>query len=191
MTLFTPVGRLLPLHQFRQRLAEGADPNEIWRAEHGTSFVMHMPLLSAVRNKSPEYLKILLRHPRTDLQVADLQGRTALHMAAEYDQVQALRMLCEAGALNERDSNGRTPLFLAAKWGLHDIVRALLDQGADPDIPDDSGERPVDLVRRLLAQNSGLQDTLMLLTFHARSRLTAIATAADSSGRGVEANRRM
>lgn len=191
MTLFTPVGRLLPLHLFCQRLAKGADPNEIWRAQHRNSLEMRMPLLSAVMANTTEYLRILLDHPLTDLRVGDLQGRTALHLAAEHDHAQALRMLCDAGALNEQDLNGRSPLFLAAERGLHDIVRALLDQGADPDTRDDSGERPVDAVRRLQAQNSGLQDTLLLLAFHDRSRLAAITATADISGRGAETLRRM
>lgn len=254
MTLFTPQGHLLPLYLFRQRLSERADPNEIWRTQHGNELVVRMPLLSAVSpTKVVDYLSLLVGHPHTTIGVADLQGRSALHLAAEQGNVPALEMLCAAGApVDARDATGLTPLhnactpvnaesmkillayganpntsdffertalhesviapyswvgmvekkvagllgagcgvdgqdlegntalFLAACSGFHRVVGMLLEQGANPDIRNDVGERPLDGARRLLLSGSSqnleaVSRVADLLTLHTRNRLSAVA----------------
>ena len=41
---------------------------------------------------------------------------------------------------------GRTPLYEAADWGHLDVVRALLNAGADKTIADQFGFKPIDVV---------------------------------------------
>ena len=41
---------------------------------------------------------------------------------------------------------GETPLFQAAYWGQLDVVRALLNAGADKTIADSDGKKPIDVV---------------------------------------------
>ena len=53
--------------------------------------------------------------------------------AAAENNVQAVKMLIEAGAgINERSHAGFTPLMFAVRAGHIETVRALLDEGADP-----------------------------------------------------------
>ena len=70
-----------------------------------------------------------------------LAGATLLHVAAEYQRVQAVRMLLDAGAdvnaralVNDAGIGGQTAIFHAATQfedGGLDVVRLLLERGAD------------------------------------------------------------
>jgi ankyrin repeat protein len=67
-------------------------------------------------------------------------GPTPLTAAAQFGQVEAIRLLIDQGAdpnlLDGRsESPGQTPLATAATHGQLDACRALLDAGADPNIP--------------------------------------------------------
>lgn len=81
---------------------------------------------------------------------------TALHLAARAGNTQAVQALVDSGAnVNARGTDGGydvngTPLHLAAStsWTLDspraDVVRILLDAGADPSAKVDTGETPLD-----------------------------------------------
>ncbi|KAL9640372.1 MAG: hypothetical protein Q9164_000315 [Protoblastenia rupestris] len=66
------------------------------------------------------------------LEADPLQGRSALHVAAQAGNVTAIHFLLSHGAqVDLRNSEGETPLHEAAFWARPDAVRALLDAGAD------------------------------------------------------------
>ncbi|MBA0273623.1 ankyrin repeat domain-containing protein [Stenotrophomonas maltophilia] len=278
MSLFTRTGHLLPFSQFRERLAQGADPNEVF---HGSERYSRIPLIVGVSLRSTEYLRALLADPRTGLAITDLQGRTALHIAAERANLEAIGLLCEAGApldagdidgrtplhhalrapdpqsigamqrlmeyganvsaqdkfgrtvlhevmlsgssfwhkpvdektafllrarcaLDVPDERGRTPLHYAAVTVHHRVVRALLAAGANAELFDHDGYRPVDDVRRQIAEDSlgldnhmgyfeDLQEVLNVLVFHTRSRLTRLvgSVVARTGGQSGALVRRM
>ena len=102
-----------------------------------------------------------------------------LHLAVEGGNAEVVRVLVEAGAdvnaaildageskaVNDHqrrerwDHIGRTPLAHASDWGRADVVRGLLDAGADVDLVDDRGRTALhlaawkgraDIVRMLL-----------------------------------------
>ena len=65
--------------------------------------------------------------------------------AAEKGDLQMARCAIEAGARVDasKEYNKRTPLFLASAHGHTDIVRLLIDQGADVSLKDVNGDNPL------------------------------------------------
>ena len=150
MTLFTPHGHLVPLHHFRDLLREGADPNEVWHGIRNGEPVWHIPLLQAAKSSDGlAYLRVLLECDHPDLEVADMECRSALHLAASHGQVDAVRLLLHAGAtIDTPDTYGATALHYACHTVDDKPMRLLLEAGADPNT-------------RNLAGRTALHETLM------------------------------
>jgi ankyrin repeat protein len=69
---------------------------------------------------------------RSDPNVADEYGHTALHLAVYQTDVSLVRAVLAAGArVDARDANDMTPLMIAAGGGACDVARALIAAGAD------------------------------------------------------------
>mmetsp|Transcript_466 Transcript_466/g.885 ORF Transcript_466/g.885 Transcript_466/m.885 type:complete len:373 (+) Transcript_466:1-1119(+) len=70
----------------------------------------------------------------------DLQGRTALHVAATHGKVQAAERLLKASAdVDAIDEDSATPLHRASERGDVELVSLLLQNNADVDAVDDEG----------------------------------------------------
>uniref|UniRef100_A0A0N5A9Z5 Delta-like protein n=1 Tax=Syphacia muris TaxID=451379 RepID=A0A0N5A9Z5_9BILA len=73
-------------------------------------------------------------------------GRTALHYAAQYNNLDVIKTLVENGAdINAQDQKEQTPLFLAAMEGKVDAVRMLISLGAAEGIGDENQRTPRDI----------------------------------------------
>jgi hypothetical protein len=69
---------------------------------------------------------------------------TALRSAAASgDTAQTALLLDQGAVLDARDELGRTALMLAVIQNRPDVVRLLLDRGADPNVADNSGHSPL------------------------------------------------
>lgn len=78
---------------------------------------------------------------KSDLNVAQADGMTALHWAAYHDRSDVVTKLLAAGAKAEvANRYGITPLLLACVNGSEEIVRALLAAGADANVKQRGGE---------------------------------------------------
>jgi ankyrin repeat protein len=68
-----------------------------------------------------------------DLEARDKQGQTPLHHAAlRGKKTDAIKLLLDAGAVvNVRDESGATPLHMAAARGDAEVIKMLLNAGAD------------------------------------------------------------
>ena len=88
------------------------------------------------------------------MNVQDVDGRTLLHrLSAQGDLrglLEQLEKLEEEQILNIRDSAGWTALHSASSCGYLEIVKALLENGANPEVETDRGALPLHYGRFLI-----------------------------------------
>ena len=75
------------------------------------------------------------------------EGASALHLAVLKSNAPIVEVLLDNGAdieIKARDAFKSTPLIWAAYWGLPDMVRLLLDAGANVNAEDTNGFTPLD-----------------------------------------------
>ncbi len=129
----------------------GADPNRLIHADTSDT-----PLSFALTLSDIEAAQALLKNGANPNLIADLGNWTPLMEAVSnvsptengpwFDFV---ARLLNAGAIaSPRESHGFTALHMAAVTGNGDLIRLLLDHGADPDARDNRGRTPLDLARQ-------------------------------------------
>lgn len=93
------------------------------------------------------YVNALLHTPGIEPQKVDNDGFTALHWAAWSGLPQCSAALIDVGGLdiNAADNSGYTPLMLAALRGNVEVVRLLLEKGADLSLKNRHGQTAADL----------------------------------------------
>ena len=87
-----------------------------------------------------------------DPDLQDKNGWTALHFAAQECSLAAARALLAAGAATDvPNSHGNTPLWVAVfnSKGDGEIIRLLLDSGADPERENNHGISPFALAESI------------------------------------------
>jgi ankyrin repeat protein len=123
--------------------------------------VEDMALVEAVRNGNRAAVRALLaKHANVDVAAAD--GTTALHWAAERDDVDLVDALLKAGATAQvTNRHGTTPIHLAATNGNAVILERLIAAGADPNAALPDGETVL-----MTAARSGNVDAVKVLVDH-------------------------
>ena len=106
------------------------------------------PLSRATRWGHFDAVRLLCETKQIDRQlwsVDKLNGDNAFHIAARSGQVQIIKELTKhhPDGLNTRDLSERTPLSTAMWENNLEVLRALLDGGADVNLPDFEGKPPV------------------------------------------------
>lgn len=94
----------------------------------------------------------LLLHAGAEVNIADKDhGCTPLHFACREQYMEIAEALIHAGALvDSKESFGNTPLALAVGKNTNlNLIRMLLQRGANPDTPNNSGISPRDRARRI------------------------------------------
>lgn len=118
-------------------LAAGADPN-IANDEGFT------PLCAACENGHREAFKLLLKHKKTEVNKAAIDGCTPLHKAVQLGFFDFVRLLVVYDAsINVCAQDGATPLLIAAQEGHETILSLLLEKGGDPEIYRKDGGSPL------------------------------------------------
>ena len=85
------------------------------------------PLVAAAMNGGVEPLRLLFDKYGADPNCADNQGRTALHVAAAHDHVEAVLYMIERGGdVNKKDMKGWSAIHYAAAGDRCNVLRQLL-----------------------------------------------------------------
>ena len=96
------------------------------------------PLLSAVEGGNPDVVRLLL-DLGVDAHIRDDDENNALHIAAAHGHLEVARMLLALNLeVNAQNCDGMTPLYIALETSRKpDVVRLLLDDGAEVNLPVD------------------------------------------------------
>lgn len=127
------------VYTIKQLLQKGADTqiqdDEGWSALH---FAAANGRLAAVA--------MLLNHSKKGIDLADSEGRTALHRACYYGHTDVAVYLIDNGAsIEARDHHSKTPLHSAASSNpqSENMITTLLQKGADPEAVTSLGWTPL------------------------------------------------
>ncbi|XP_030596898.1 histone-lysine N-methyltransferase EHMT2 isoform X2 [Archocentrus centrarchus] len=98
---------------------------------------LRTPLLEAIINNHVEVARYLVQNGACVYHVEE-DGYTGLHHAAKLGNLEIVNMLLETGQVdvNAQDSGGWTPIIWAAEHKHVDVIKALLNRGADVTIND-------------------------------------------------------
>lgn len=95
------------------------------------SVAANAPLADAAEKSDWPHVRALLKQ-HADVNAAQADGMTALHWAAQLDNLETAKLLLASGADAQATNRyGVTPLSLACVNGIEGVVAALLDAGAD------------------------------------------------------------
>uniref|UniRef100_A0A8C4GQS4 Euchromatic histone-lysine N-methyltransferase 2 n=1 Tax=Dicentrarchus labrax TaxID=13489 RepID=A0A8C4GQS4_DICLA len=99
---------------------------------------LRTPLLEAIINNHIEVAHYLVQNGACVYHVVSEDGYTGLHHAAKLGNLETVNMLLETGQVdvNAQDSGGWTPIIWAAEHKHVDVIKALLNRGADVTIND-------------------------------------------------------
>ncbi|KAL7858805.1 hypothetical protein AOLI_G00189070 [Acnodon oligacanthus] len=98
---------------------------------------LRTPLLEAIMNNQVEVARFLMQSGACVYHVEE-DGSTGLHHAAKLGNLEIITLLLNTGQvdINAQDSGGWTPIIWAAEHRHTDIIRALLNRGADVTLKD-------------------------------------------------------
>jgi ankyrin repeat protein len=136
-------------------LADGDSPVEKKRSFR-KAFVTRSPRLIDIQDckgNTPLHLMVIARRPAgvkvlidagADLNLKNKICKAPLHTAVELGCYQSVHFLVQAVGvdINVRDGFGRTALYLAVQWSQAEILKALIEAGANERLADSSNNTP-------------------------------------------------
>jgi uncharacterized protein len=130
------------LSKIRRLLKVGVNPNASDKESHPGI------VLAAYCEQPLQMIRALLRGG-ADVDAADNEGNTALIVLARDEDIESVKELVKHGAdVNAKNRAGDTPLTNAAIWGAAKVIRFLLANSADRDLPDGAGVKAIELARQ-------------------------------------------
>jgi ankyrin repeat protein len=114
-------------------------------AEHPSAKDRQTALMWAARFGQPEAISLLVKNGADPNTTSGVNDWTVLMHAIHKDQPRAVLALVNSGAnVNLPGGHGDTPLIMAAGYGYTDIVRILLEHGANARATLPNGENALD-----------------------------------------------
>lgn len=138
----------------RALLDKGLAPNSL--AASGEPLI-----IEALRSESHWVTRLLLE-AHADVNVRSLAGDTALWEAVPHMRTWWVRDFWKETDLDARSQGGETALHRAVREQKPELIEWLLRYGATRDLPDDRGETPLSLCRRLLSACDNAKDAAWL-----------------------------
>jgi len=92
---------------------------------------IHISISAIQKNSMLEESREILKYlsSKADINVADINGVSALHFASELGDLESIRVLIQYGAwINIKDHQGENALFYAVRGGNHEVIRALVEE---------------------------------------------------------------
>ena len=134
-------GRIMP-STIRILLAAGANPAIVNNARC-------TPLITLLRNAPPTVHAVadvlIAAMTESELNIKDIWGNTALHYAAQYENIHILYNLLRKGVdVNIKNNKGQTPIFTSIKIHNLDAVIQLLVNHSDIRIKDNQDVSPLE-----------------------------------------------
>ena len=88
------------------------------------------PLHFAARRGNDEIVKVLLEHPKVNVNARDSSGKTALHVACSEGQIRVCQLLLDKGAdVKAVTAENTTPLHNAILNGHSQVAIMILNRG--------------------------------------------------------------
>ncbi len=99
-----------------------------------------------IKNGHLSAAEYLIKEAKADVNVADVNSNTALHLAAANDHTNVVKLLLDHGSfINAKGLNGQTALHRASSDGHFSTVECLVLRGASVDQQDAYGFTPLHL----------------------------------------------
>ena len=111
----------------------------------------YTPIIVAIESGNNEMLVELLKRGASVYEKHPVFGRLALHTACYYGNAEAVKILLDhnKNIVNyQSDNDGWTPLDDAVLKGNIQIVKLLIEYGADPRVPNFKDETPIDMATK-------------------------------------------
>lgn len=101
-------------------------------------------LFDAARDNKPEEIKRLVVELKVDIEAQGNSGSTPLHIAAQHNSCDAMKMLLQLGAkVDSRNIFESTPLHFACDYDQYDAALLLIDAGANIETPNKYLSKPL------------------------------------------------
>ncbi|MBP9477913.1 MAG: ankyrin repeat domain-containing protein [Sebaldella sp.] len=111
----------------------------------------YTPIIVAIESGNNEILEELLKRGASVREKHPVFGRLALHTACYYENAEAVKILLahDKSIVNyQSDIDGWTPIDDAVLKGNIQIVKILLENGADPRVANFKNETPIDMATK-------------------------------------------
>ncbi|XP_049575903.1 protein phosphatase 1 regulatory subunit 27b [Syngnathus scovelli] len=139
-----PTSQTVPLRAYAQDKYKSSASQKPIRNVHFPNDIVFQDF---VRHGELERIGRFIRTRRVTLDTIYPSGIAAIHEAVLSGNLECVELLVHYGAsIHQRDDEGWTPLHMACSDGFPHIARYLLSLGADPNMENDCGEKPCDLI---------------------------------------------